>query len=293
MCVSPVVRNATTRSGDSPDVSPSTRPGSRPRGPCGNGDAAVRKPSLMRPAMRSVGDAAPTCVGDPRASKSAVSNSPGCGTLTRPTAVTRCVGCSVSQPGPVASTTIGELILVLGTSSLLTSTALANNTTSERPEPADEPADKCGSLVTTSSKVTVAWARASDGNGPRCTAATRQAAAAAAPAAQRSAAATTRVRTWCRGRRSRSVVGAIAAPATMSTTAVSSPAVADIDSAIAAVSHAIPAGTSSLSSTGSPAISITGTSATRGVGLTPSPARRAPRISPARCPKPAAAGSRW
>ncbi len=252
MWVRPVVRNAATRSGESPDVSPSTRPGSNPRGPLGSGVAAFRKPSLMWPAARSMREAEPTSVGDPRASKTAVSSSPGSGMLTRPTAVTRCVGCNVSQSGAVASTTIGELILVLGTPSLLTSTAFASNTTSERLVPLDEPADRCGSLVTISCTVTVAWARASDGSGPRCTAATLHAVAAAAPAAHRRAAATTRrrarVRLLC-------AVAMIEAPTTDKATEVSNPAVDDNDSAIAAVSHAAAAGASSRSSTGSPGIS--------------------------------------
>ena len=167
MCVSPVVRKSVTRSGDNPDVSPSTRPGSNPPGSRGSGAEALRRPVLRCPATCCTNDGGPMSDGDPRASNTADSSSPGCGTLTRPTAVTRCEGCSDSQPDAVVSTTTGELIDT-DASAVVTSTARADKTTSGRPN-ADPPdaADRCGSLVTTSTSVTEAWARASCGKGPR------------------------------------------------------------------------------------------------------------------------------
>ncbi len=207
MCVSPVRRNAATKSGDRPDVSPSTRPGSKPRGPLGSGAAAARKPVLMWPATTSGSDARPIEVGGPRASNTAVTSSPGIGTLSLPAAVTRCVGCRSSHPRAVVSTTIGELIAI-EPSGVVTTTARAVKTTSCWVK-VDDPAERCGSLVTTSTSVTEVCARASCGNGPRCTAATRHAAAAAAPAAQIKATARTRARTC---RRSRCVIHAVTSP---------------------------------------------------------------------------------
>jgi len=286
MWVSPVVRKSLTTSDGRPEVSPSTRPGNNPPGARGKGEAAARRPVRRWPAKRCTRDGAPMSVGDPRGSNTAVASSPGCGTLTRPAAVTRCVGCSEIQPGDVARTTIGELMRA-EPCAVLTSTARAVKTTSDRLRVGpDDDAARCGSLVTTRTSVTDAWARASCGNGPRCTAPTRQAVAAAAPAAHSNAAVTTRPRTRTRSRRAERTARAVIRPSASRIAAATKPTPADIDSAVVALSHARPAGTRSRSSAGSPAINA----GVRESTLTPSPDRSGLRTSPARCRRSAEVG---
>jgi hypothetical protein len=300
MWVSPVVRNASARSGGNCDVSPSTSPGSSPRGPGESGAALARRPARNRPAARCVNEAFPTRVGAPRASKIAATNSPGCGAESRPTAVTCWLGCSDNQSSDVARITTGDLIEA-ATPEPVTRVARASSTTSGRCEngdapgddaPGEEPrrsdaADRCGSLVTTTTRVTVVPARASPGSGPRCTAATRQAAALAAPAAHTSPTPTTRRPTRSRNRATHNATAPIGA----SINAATSPTIAEHDNARAATSHALIAGTSNRNSAGSPGISAAAGRPDRPVTL--SRARRVRRTSPARCPTPAAVERRW
>ena len=250
MCVRPVVRKSAASSGGSPEVSPSTRPGSNPRGPLGNGAAARRRPARTRPARRWTTEGPPTDVGDPLTSKTAAISSPLFGRPTRPAARTRCVGCNDSQPLPVARTTTGDLMAVVRPVAV-TSTARADTTVSGRAAPpCADAADRCGSLVMTRTNVTRARACASAGNGPRCTAATRQPAASAPAAAHNSAAATTRRRNRCT---SLAADAAVAIPTVASPTPITSPWAAGIDRARAAASQAAAAGTSNRSWAGSPA----------------------------------------
>ncbi|MDQ1463608.1 MAG: hypothetical protein QOC73_549 [Actinomycetota bacterium] len=281
MCVRPVVRKSAASAGGSPDVSPSTRPGSNPRGPLGNGAAAARRPARTCPARRCTAEGPPSGVGDPLTSKTAARSSPLFGRLTRPIARTRCVGCNDSQPLPVARTTSGDLMPVVRPAAA-TSIARADITTSGRAEPTcADAADRCGSLVTTSTNVTRAWACASSGNGPRCTAATRQPAAKAPALAHNKAAAITR---RCNRRTPVAANAAVRIPHTASPMPINSPRSAGIDRARPAANQAAAAGTSSRSWAGSPASK--GDALTVG-RFTRSRARRAPRISKARFPTPA------
>jgi len=251
-----VVRNASARPGDSCEVSPSTSPGSRPRGPGESGAAAARNPARKCPAARCTIDALPTWVGGPRASKIAATNSPGCGAASRPIAVTCWLGCNDNQSSDVARITIGDLIEA-ATLAPVTCVARAFRTTIGRCANGDAPgvaarrtddADRCGSLVTTTTSVTAVCTRASAGSGPRCTAATRQPAALAAPAAHTRAMPNTR-----RPTRSRRRLTQIApAPTGASKPAATSPTTAEHDTESAAASQPLLAGTSNRNSAGSP-----------------------------------------
>ena len=103
-CGEPVVRKSASRDGSSCDTSPTTSPGSRPRGPSGRSSAARRSPARSRSAARCTRDGAPTSCGGPRAETVATVRSPASGGRSRPSTVRCWLGSSRLQPAAGART---------------------------------------------------------------------------------------------------------------------------------------------------------------------------------------------
>ena len=87
--VSPTVRKSSCSAGSSRLVSPSTRPGSRPRSSGGSGVAAALSPARNRPASRWRAEARPTITGGPRVDSRAAASSPRAACCNRPSLRTR------------------------------------------------------------------------------------------------------------------------------------------------------------------------------------------------------------
>ncbi len=207
-CVMSVARNASSRSGGTREVSPTTSPGSSARASGDSPSVAVRSPARNRPASRWTELGSPMTRGGPLPPRTtAASRSPSrSGGARRPCTRSRVDGSSRSQAARCRAsgrtvTSTGARVFVDVPSGAVTLVASASTTTDTGASAAPRTRGRLslGSLVTVTSAVVSANSPASAGTGPRRTSAACSAATAPAVAPHsRTAASAPAVRRWVR-----------------------------------------------------------------------------------------------
>lgn len=245
-CTRSVARKASSRSGGTREVSPTTSPGSSARASGGRPSVASRSPARKAPATRCVRSGPPIRCGglSPGTRSNATGRPPPRAGVSRADTATRVEGSSRVHSGCRASTRTGVVTRVLRPSGPVSRVSTASSRT-----PGGPVLVRRGSAVTVSSASTAAYAAASPGTGPALASA-RARPATPAPAAAHSRAAAAAAPTVRRGPGRRHPASTSApAPAAPSPTPtpVQRPG---IPSASAAAAQAAPAGTTSRRSTG-------------------------------------------
>ncbi len=200
-CSRSVARNASSRSGGTREVSPTTSPGSSARASAESPSVALRSPSRSRPARFWSALGAPVTRGGPPPSTrtTAAARSPSrSGGANRPCTRSRVEGSSASQrarsrsaPARTVISTGARVAVVVPSGPVIRPTSASTTTaTGAGAAPRTRGRVSRGSAVISTSAVTPAYSRASSGTGPCRTSAACSAATAPAAAPHSSAAAT-------------------------------------------------------------------------------------------------------
>lgn len=200
-CSRSVARNASSRSGGTREVSPTTSPGSRARASGASPSVASRSPARSLPAARWTVPGPPVTLGgvSPAGRSSATARSPDRPGASRATTATRVDGWSRAHCGCPASTRTGVSTRVCAPSGPVTRSSTASRTTTGGPLPLRAVR---GSEPMVSSARTRAWSLASPRTGPaRASARWRPATPAPAAAQSRTAAPAVPIRHSDCGRR--------------------------------------------------------------------------------------------
>ncbi|CAM5234803.1 hypothetical protein STENM223S_09425 [Streptomyces tendae] len=209
VCVRSVSLNASSRSGVTRRVSPTTSPGSNARASVGRSSVASRRPDRNRPASRCAVEGAAACSGACRPARTrstAAIRSPRClGGDSRAVTRSRVVGSrssqrdgagrvldrSLSSPTSTRTRTGVRVVTAVPPLSVNRRTSASISTVGGTARsPRTRGRVRRGSAVTSTSAVTVAYRRASSGTGPLRRSAPCSAAEVADAATQRSSAAT-------------------------------------------------------------------------------------------------------